>query len=121
MSNYSNWEKQFDSQIGLSITASEATFKEAGQELLKRIQERTPVGDPTLWKWPAHADYVPGTLKASWTSTIEDNTINIENSTPYAYRVEYGSWSTQAPAGMMRISLLEWPTILAQSSKRNRK
>lgn len=35
------------------------------------------------------------------------NTVYFSNNLPYAGRVEYGSWSKQAPRGMLRVSILE--------------
>ena len=115
MPNYSDWEKQFEGQIKLAVVASEEVFQTAGEELYKIIQTKTPVGDPGLWKWPAHKDYKPGTLRDNWLIDKTPTLITISNETPYAYRVEYGSWSTQAPQGMMRISVMEFPQILAKA------
>lgn len=117
MSGYKAWEKEFDGQIQLSVKASTEVFQKAGRDLYTLIQNKTPIGDPSLWKWPAHKNYTPGTLRAAWQIDSTVNKITISNDTPYGYRVEYGSWSTQAPQGMMRISVLEFPKILDQASK----
>lgn len=106
------WERQFTRHVQLTTTLNQDIFNKAVTELHKRIVDRTPVGDPSLWNWPAHKDYVPGTLKAAWTLENNGKYAKIENSTPYGYRVEAQSWSTQAPTGMMRISVLEWRDIL---------
>lgn len=34
------------------------------------------------------------------------------NNLPYAYRLEYESWSSQAPAGMVRVSIAEFQSIV---------
>ena len=115
--NYAQWADTFDRQIKATLDNATAIHQEAAQRLLKKIEDRTPVGDPSLWKWPAHADYTPGKLKASWTLTSNGNTITIANSMPYAERVEYSSWSTQAPAGMMRVSILDYPWIVEQVAR----
>jgi len=139
MSDYSNWEKQFNAQLKIADENNRKTVEEAAEILLETIKERTPVGNPDLWHppyWPK--GYVPGTLKASWEISYSNsardatsgrfttaanliqqhgistsiNTISIFNRQPYAEIIEYGKWSTQAPQGMMRISLLEWPHII---------
>lgn len=79
------------------------------QELHRKIIDYTPVGNPSLWKWPASKGYKPGTLKESWTISFE-NEVVIQNTQPYAVRVEFG-WSTQAPEGMMRRAIAEFPAI----------
>ena len=102
-----------------------------------RIIKRTPVGNPELWAGKAPVSYVGGTLRGNWQPSIgqpvsgtitrtdssgtavtsdiarEGQRLNIgavfymTNNLPYAARVEFDSWSTQASAGMMRIEVLE--------------
>lgn len=143
---YAAWERRFMEQAVKANNNAAVIQLDAAKELKKRVEERTPVGDPTLWHppyWPK--GYVPGTLKASWrldngqartsggqftsVSEIESShgiTLNpiaalvLSNPQPYAERVEYGHWSTQAPAGMMRISMLEWPQILQEAASNHR-
>ncbi len=133
-----DWSKQFVKLIADSATKQLGVVEESAKVLLSNIEERTPVGDPSLWNPPyAPPGYTPGTLKASWeinysngsrnpisgrfTTTNEllsshgikaqiDN-ISIFNRQPYAERVENG-WSTQAPQGMLRVSCLEWDSIV---------
>ncbi len=87
-----------------------------------------------LWKYPAPKDYVPGTLKKSWAMQIDGADIPIDSSTnltlsktawsvisiynpqPYALRVENG-WSTQAPYGMMRRGILDFPELIKKESR----
>lgn len=114
---YSDWEKQFNGQITIAVKASEKVFYKSCDILYKNIVERTPVGDPSLWKYPAHKDYKPGTLKAGWTINKQTNIVIIENLTPYAFRVETGWSHIQAPYGMMRISVKEFTSIVDQVSK----
>lgn len=40
------------------------------------------------------------------------DTVYITNSLPYAARLEYEGWSKQAPDGMVRLTLVEYPQIL---------
>lgn len=91
-------------------------IEEATTELKNRIERDTPVGNPSLWKYKAPADYIPGTLKKSWVIKYEGGTVKIINDQPYAYRIEYG-WSGQAPAGMVRINIADFSGILNDKSK----
>ncbi len=119
MSNFDDWKKQFDKQISVTLVAVEKTQVESAKMLLDKVEKRTPVGDPSLWHWPAPKNYVPGTLKASWSISQSGSKaglkITIDNDQPYAERVEYG-WSTQAPYGMLRISCLEWSSIINKTA-----
>lgn len=96
---------------------------------------RTPVGDPKLWKHKPPKGYVGGRLRANWMPSLDapdlttidiidpsgavpitalktvldgyaGQDIYIMNNLPYAVPVEYGH-SSQAPAGMVRISVAE--------------
>ncbi len=114
--DFSTWERQFSHSAEKTIKAADNTVKTVAKRLLQRIKEYTPIGDPNLWHppyWPA--GYVPGTLRASWTleQTSKYN-IEIKNVQPYANRVEFG-WSTQAPEGMMRRAVLEYPILLQRT------
>lgn len=44
-------------------------------------------------------------------------TIFISNSLPYAHRLEYDSWSRQAPQGMVRLTVIEFKRMLRTSLK----
>lgn len=114
--NFEQWEQLFDKQALAALDASNKIIDKGSLVLYNRITQRTPIGDPSLWKWPAHKDYKPGTLRASWTIEKNGKTIIIYNEQPYAERVEYG-WSTQAPNGMLRISVSEWPAILEDATR----
>lgn len=118
------WSAQFDKQIALVTVANEKIVVEAAKVLKERIEKRTPIGRPELWNYPAPPGYVPGTLRASWVMEQYPGngglTITISNDQPYAERVEYG-WSTQAPEGMMRVSAMEWGSIVNSVSKKYKK
>jgi len=105
-------------------------------DLSRRIVLRTPVGNPSLWASAPPEGYTGGQAKGNWqasigspetgtTSTIDKSgsatlaSINgktqnapgnvwyLTNNLPYvSTALEYGS-STQAPTGMVRISLRE--------------
>ena len=98
---------------------------------------KTPVGNPDLWKSPAPPGYVGGRARNNWFATIgalsSDTTKNkaksgqaainktksaakqlkagnvfyLTNNLPYIRRLEYEGWSTQAAAGMVRVSVSE--------------
>jgi hypothetical protein len=117
---YDDWERVFDKQVQAALKVSNTVVIEAAKEVLKRVEDRTPVGDPSLWKHPAPKDYKPGTLKASWTLSYNQTQKGVYavvmNEAPYSERVEFG-WSSQAPNGMMRITIKEWPSILDKTAK----
>lgn len=48
--------------------------------------------------------------------TVESGDIYITNSLPYAIPVEYGHSKSQAPAGMVRITVAEWNGFVAQAA-----
>ena len=53
--------------------------------------------------WPASDQAARQSINAF---TIKNNGIWISNNLPYARRLEFG-WSKQAPAGMVRITMIE--------------
>ncbi len=105
------------------IRKIDESVSSASKELAALIIDATPVGNPALWKWKPPAGYTPGQLKAAWQIKDEESGYNkvvtIYNETVYAERIEYGSWSTQAPAGMMRVSAISFPSILDTKLKEN--
>lgn len=109
--NFSKWIRQFSAaEIEIS-KINEKVFQSATRDLYNKIISYTPVGDPSLWNWPAPANYHPGTLKKSWTLELQKGEVTISNNQPYAVRVEDG-WSSQAPSGMMRRANREFPDLL---------
>ena len=91
--------KQFDAFFGAVAALSqdiEGQFTALVGETFEQIQRRTPVDT--------------GNARSGWTiERLEGNgeTVwKITNSVGYAVYLEYG-WSKQAPAGMLRVSLLE--------------
>lgn len=114
-------------------------------DLLTNIVLRTPVGNPSLWKNPPPAGYVGGRLRANWNSGVggintaprepdksgsaaigrgratvatrpADADFYVTNSLPYAQRVEMG-YSTQAPAGMVRVTVTEFQSFIQKAAK----
>jgi len=118
--NYNQWVLKFNKQAQAQLKVDSRAQQDAAQMLYENIKRRTPVGNPALWNppvWPK--GYQPGSLKAAWQIEINGDEVTIFNPLPYADRVEHG-WSTQAPAGMMKISLLEWNKLLEKASKKYR-
>lgn len=106
---------------------------------------KTPVGDPTTWANPAPAGYVGGRARGGWqfaesvpetkepggedmtgAATIGrisagvaavDGAGNyyITNSVPYIRRLEYEGWSSQAPEGMVRVTVEEFRRFIAKA------
>ena len=112
-------------------------------EIGNRIVLRSPVGDPRLWAAPAPAGYVGGSFRSNWQygfnndpdgelDSIESEGATIQriqngamasvgagihfivNNLPYAERLENGH-SSQAPAGMVGLTELEFPEIVARA------
>src|SRR5690606_26051368 len=48
------------------LDAASKVVNSAVVDMFNKIVDRTPVGDPSIWKYPAPKGYNPGTLKASW-------------------------------------------------------
>ena len=114
--------------------------------LLRAIVMKTPVGNPSLWKNPPPPGYVGGRLRGNWrvsvdqpasgdltrvdpggNATISEGeqvlsgyeagpTIFIVNNLPYAIPVEYGH-SSQAPQGMLRLSVAEYQKHVDEAVK----
>lgn len=154
--SFEKWLATMKDHQKKTLEACEKTINTSIREMGEKLIERTPLGDPSLWHYPAPKGYHPGTLRASWefntrgvgrdvktgkfksqsnTTGNESNleqwagiklqtpapqAVTIANRQPYAWRVEYGSWSTQAPQGMLRITLLEYNGILEKNTRRNK-
>ncbi len=110
--------------------------------LLRSIVLKSPVGDPDLWKSKPPPGYVGGRFRGNWQVTIGVEAegmldlidpsggqaisagineladfkagppIFIVNNLPYAHRLEYEGWSTQAPQGMVGITVVEFQQIV---------
>lgn len=115
--NLAEWQQQFNKQLQATLKVSEKIQEEASKELKKTLEDKSPVGNPSIWKNPPHKDYVPGAFKKSWHIENQDKTIFIYNDRPYAYRIETG-WSTQAPSGVLRLGVLEFPNIVDKLARK---
>ena len=56
--------------------------------------------------------------KAKLSGLDDGQVFYFTNSLPYAQRLEYDAWSAQAPAGIVRLSVANWQTIVAEEVKR---
>ena len=150
-------------------------------DVAKRIDQRSPVGDPELWaandvtlmnrvmyqqfradngmapvggktlakkfKLKAPKGYIGGHFRANWQLGINippsgeiaavdptgaetqaiiaaripaqaaGNVFYLVNNLPYAYRLEFEGWSSQAPNGMVGITLIEQQQIIDNAMK----
>lgn len=144
------FKREWDVAVKNIEKLSADVVRKAAIELLDKIIIRTPVGNPILWQSPPPAGYEPGQLRGAWTATLNSpangtstdkdtggsktlakakagiagyngkQNIYLTNNEPYAYRVEYG-WSNQAPAGMTRVSVQSFDSILNKVVRENRK
>lgn len=135
---------QIDQFVRKAKAAPELVVRKVATEMLSSIVLRTPVGNPSLWQSPPPAGYVGGRARASWrvgigaipagdainvdpsgTATIgrgmralssykPGDTVWIVSRLPYIERLEYGH-STQAPRGMVRLTVAEWRDFLAKA------
>lgn len=107
-----------------------------------RVDERSPVGNPSLWKSPPPKGYVGGHFRANWQLGVETMPLSelpgidptgeatqgaikakvpdraagkvyyLMNNTPYAQRLEDG-WSTQSdPGEMVGRTVVEYQQIV---------
>lgn len=128
-----------------SKSAIQKVTKLALMEIGYRLVARSPIGDPDLWHppyWPK--GYHPGTFINNWQLGVDviptevqvsgpnelgtdsyerlaklqrwpaGHTYYFVNNLPYARALEYGH-STQAPQGMVGLTILEFPEIVRQA------
>lgn len=128
------------------LARAEAMPAAVVEEAAERIIARTPVGAPEIWKKKPPADYRPGHLRSNWNlgidaidSTTKDQTNHfylngrdrmpakgfghtyyISNAMPYAYVIETGLHSRQAPDGMVGITAEEFDNIVEAAAEKVR-
>lgn len=137
MSN-AEFKKRFSQIIKRTGDNAESVVRQTALQLQKRMIERSPVGNPDLWKSGAPPGYVGGRFRANWqcgigavnTSTAAQpgadgegrtrtalqgwkagQTIWLTNSLPYSRKIEYGH-SSQAPSGVVRLTVQEYGQYL---------
>ena len=124
----------------------ETTHKKAIFGFVEKIVERSPVGDPSLWKSKyVPKNYKPGHFVQNWQVTmsrnakeidgfdpgktkslsamrsfIESSTVGgiywVSNMVPYARRLEEGH-SSQAPLGMVELTKIDFNGILQRAAQ----
>ena len=132
--------RQFEANTKIALEAAENATKYSIADLYRLLYDNSVVGDPTHWKTPAPPDYTPGTLKKGWRFSFSGfrneggqfasptditsghgmaisinggtKTAYIFNNTPYLERIEYQGWSKQAPNGFVRISVMQFTSIV---------
>lgn len=149
MSNPQRFAIDFAKLLKAAGDKAELVVKKSAFEVMNAVEEKSPVGDPSLWAEsspPAPTGYTGGRFKANWNlsigsidaSTTEDtdktgeatlsraqgkiegykmgDKVFITNSLPYAQRLEYEGWSSQAPAGMVRITAMEFEQYVREQA-----
>jgi hypothetical protein len=98
------WNNTLESLFLEIEEAVETETKELAFYAFTRLQEMSPVGNPSLWEKPqsAPAGYVGGTFRNSWQIDQEENRWVISNPQPYGPRLDDGH-SEQAPDGLIDI------------------
>lgn len=116
-------------------------------EIIAKVDLRSPVGDPTKWKNKPPAGYVGGRFRGNWQlgiGTIPAGVLNkvdpsgrgtvtaniaeiprdaagrvyfLVNNLPYSRRLEEGH-STQAPAGIVGLTVIEFQGIVDRAVAR---
>lgn len=134
--NIDRWAQKFKLSTEQLITA-------IALRAFENIVRRTPVGNPDLWKSAAPKGYIGGTARNSWYVSLgardtskgaakpnasgaqamasfsaigqrqPNQVIWLNNNAPHIKALEYGH-STQAPEGMVRITLSEIQTFYKQ-------
>jgi len=160
VSNPQRFAIDFAKMLKAAGDKAELVVKKSAFEVMNAVEEKSPVGDPTLWKdlseyqdgWFkdvlafSRQGYTGGRFRANWNlsigsidaSTTEDidktgeatlaraqgkiegyqmgDKVFITNSLPYAQRLEYEGWSSQAPAGMVRITAMEFEQYVREQA-----
>lgn len=139
---YSQFTMSISDFIASSKAKADLVARKTMFELGKSVIEMSPVGNPSLWKEKAPKGYVGGHFRGSWQFSIGSppggDTVAIDptgaqtiallqasvadvkmgdtgyvvSNAPYAQALEYGH-STQAPAGMVRITLERFDAFVA--------
>ncbi len=127
-------------------TKVETVARKVTIDMAGEIIAMSPVGNPSLWQSPAPVGYVGGRFRNNWlfgegqANTATNNGADptgvnamsrltaqiqaaqmgsmwyITNSLPYARALEYGH-STQAPAGMVRLTVQRFNEYVNKAAK----
>lgn len=146
---YSKFSADISDFIASSKAKADIVARKVMFELGKSVIEMSPVGNPTLWKEKAPKGYVGGRFRGNWQFAIgappvgELATIDptgaqtlgalgaavadvkmgdtgyVVNNLQYSVALEYGH-STQAPAGMVRVTLERFNAFVAFAAQEAR-
>ena len=127
-------------------TKVETVTRKVTVDMAGEIIALSPVGNPSVWQSAAPAGYVGGRFRNNWmfgqsqANTATNNGTDptganamsrlsvqiqsaqigsvwyITNSLPYARALEYGH-SSQAPAGMVRLTVQRWNEYIDKAAK----
>ena len=100
-------------------------YQDSCIEISRRVIERTPVDTGALRKsWTASKGSIDTSNRGGdFVSVARGLTLGqrytFGNGQPYARRIEYYGHSPQAPRGMMRVTLAEYESIVAQQVRKH--
>lgn len=135
--------EDFEKNVKRYVDGIENVAVSTVRQICRNIIRRTPVGNPDLWQGSAPSGYVGGRARNNWfpslgspsdeqtQSTANQSAKRVEaiidqipgsvfyltNNVPYIRRLEYDQWSTQAPRGMVRVSLREAEQALRNAAR----
>lgn len=97
-------QKPFREQINKWINKVHDSFDETVRESLvlifDRIDERSPIGDPKLWKHPAPPGYRPGRFRGSWVLGIDAVNFTVPRTRdPHGMKISVARAMTKVPNG----------------------
>lgn len=122
-------------------------FKATALQIFGRIIKMSPVGNPSIWKFPSASNYVGGRFRNNWntnigspdlsanrnasasgkasTSEMRSESVKVKigdviymtNNLPYAERLENG-WSSQAPIGMVKTTIARYKKVVAANARK---
>lgn len=104
----SGWNLSLSSFSADIKKAFEGDIEKIGFYTFSRLQDVSPVGNPSLWENPMSAPkgYVGGQFRRSWTITKNNSSYTLNNPMPYAEPLDDGH-SSQAPFGILDVVLAD--------------
>lgn len=135
--------KKYAKQTGTKL---DDVCRAVTMELFSGVIQMTPVGDPSKWLSNPPEGYTGGSARANWQATIgtpatgtvgstdpsgggtisamrakvKGGQVNyLTNNLPYINRLEYG-WSSQTPAGMVRVNVVRVQQNLAEEVRKRK-
>jgi hypothetical protein len=136
--------RQFAEKAG---NRADEVVRKVAIDVMARVVDRSPVGNPTLWKSPPPAGYVGGRFRANWTlqvgsidytttqatdaggeatkgrlaaalpDKVAGTIIYIANSLPYAWKLETGHSTQSPPNGMVGLTVQEFLGIVDKAAR----